>query len=77
MPPNQDIKFIIELLPRTPPISKRPYRMPMNELVELQKQIAKLQAKEFIRSSSSLWEAPILFIEKKMGLKECVWTTIL
>jgi hypothetical protein len=51
--------------------------MPMNELVELQKQIAELQAKEFIRSSSSLWEAPILFIEKKMGLKECVWTTIL
>jgi hypothetical protein len=24
MPPNRDIKFIIELLPGTPPISKRP-----------------------------------------------------
>jgi hypothetical protein len=48
MPPNRDIKFIIELLPRTPPISKRPYRMPMIELVELQKQIAELQVKEFI-----------------------------
>jgi hypothetical protein len=35
VPPNRDIKFIIELLPGTPPISKRPYRMPMNELVEL------------------------------------------
>jgi hypothetical protein len=33
---------IIELLPRTPPISKRPYKMPMNELVELKKQIAEL-----------------------------------
>jgi hypothetical protein len=32
-----DIEFIIELLPRTPPISKRPYRMPVNELVELKK----------------------------------------
>jgi hypothetical protein len=34
MPTNRDIEFIIELLPGTPPISKRPYRMPMNELVE-------------------------------------------
>jgi hypothetical protein len=42
MPPNQNIKFINELLPRTPPISKRPYRMPMNELVKLKKQIAEL-----------------------------------
>jgi hypothetical protein len=32
MPPDRDIEFIIELLPRTPPISKRPYRMPRNEL---------------------------------------------
>jgi hypothetical protein len=45
MPPNRDIEFIIELLPGTPPISKRPYRMRMNELVELRKQIAELQAK--------------------------------
>jgi hypothetical protein len=31
MLPNRDIEFIIELLPGTPPISKRPYRMPMNK----------------------------------------------
>jgi hypothetical protein len=37
MPPNRDIEFIIELLPGTLPISKGPYRMPMNELVELNK----------------------------------------
>jgi hypothetical protein len=30
MPPNRDIEFIMELLPGTLPISKRPYRMPMN-----------------------------------------------
>jgi hypothetical protein len=53
MPPNRDIEFIIELLPGTLPISKRPYRMPMNELVERKKQIAELQAKGFIRMSSS------------------------
>jgi hypothetical protein len=48
MPPDRDIEFLIELLPGTPPISKRPYRKPMNELVELNKQIAELQAKGFI-----------------------------
>jgi hypothetical protein len=48
MPPDRDIEFLIELLPRTPPISKRPYKMPVNELVELKKQIAELQAKGFI-----------------------------
>jgi hypothetical protein len=66
MPPNRDIEFIIELLP-TLPISKRPSRMPMDELVELKKQIAELQAKGFISPSSSPWGAPILFIEKKDG----------
>jgi hypothetical protein len=48
MPPDHDIEFLIELLPGTPPISKRSYRMPVNELVELKKQIAELQAKGFI-----------------------------
>jgi hypothetical protein len=65
MPPNQDIKFIIKVLPRTPPISKRPYRTPMNELVELKNQIVELRAKGFIHPSSSPWGAPVLFIEKK------------
>jgi hypothetical protein len=30
MSPVRDIEFLIELLPGTPPISKRPYRMPVN-----------------------------------------------
>ena len=42
MPPDRDIEFINDLVPRTPPLSKRPYRMPANELVELKKQIAKV-----------------------------------
>ena len=39
MPPDRDIEFIIELLPRTTPIAKRPYRMWVNELEELKKQL--------------------------------------
>jgi hypothetical protein len=37
MPLDCDIELIIDLLPGTTPISKRPYRMPINELVELKK----------------------------------------
>jgi hypothetical protein len=47
--------------------------MPVNELVELKKQIAELQAKGFIRPSSSPWGAPVLFVEKKDGTQRmCV-----
>jgi hypothetical protein len=56
---DRDIEFLLELLPGTPPISKRPYRMPVNQLVELKKQIAELHAKGFIRPSSPPWGAPV------------------
>ena len=53
MPPDRDIEFIIELLPRTAPIGKRPYRMGVKELEELKKQIKELQEKGFIHPSLS------------------------
>ena len=67
MPPDCDIEFIIELLPRTAPIAKRPYRMGVNELEELKKQIKELQEKGFIHPSSSPWGAPVIFVDKKNG----------
>jgi hypothetical protein len=48
MPPDRDIEFIIELLPETALIAKRPYRMAVDELEELKKQIKELQDKGFI-----------------------------
>jgi hypothetical protein len=51
MPPNRDIEFSIELLSGTAPISKRPYRMDVKDLVELKKQIEELLEKGFIRPS--------------------------
>jgi hypothetical protein len=73
MPPDHDIKFIIDLLPRMPPISRRPYWMPVIKLLELRKQIVDLQSKGFIRPSSPPWGAPMLFIEKKDGTQQmCV-----
>jgi hypothetical protein len=52
-PPNRDVEFVIELMPGTAPISKRPYRMPPNELKELKEQIKVLLDKGFIHPSSS------------------------
>jgi hypothetical protein len=42
MPPERDVEFIIELLSGTTPIAKRPYRMGVNELEEVKKQIKEL-----------------------------------
>jgi hypothetical protein len=67
MPLDCDIEFIIDLLPGTLPISKRPYRIHVNELVELKKQIVELQLKGFILPSSPPWGSPVLFVEKKDG----------
>jgi hypothetical protein len=67
MPPDRDIEFIIELLPGTAPIAKRPYRMGVNELEELKKQLKEMQEKGFIRPSSSPWGAPVIFVDKKDG----------
>ena len=39
MPPDRDLEFIIDLIPETAPIAKRPYRMAANELEELKKQL--------------------------------------
>jgi hypothetical protein len=73
MPTDCDTEFLIELLHGTPTISKRPYTMPVNELVELKKQIAKLQTKGFIWPSSSPWGVHVLFVEKKDGTQRmCV-----
>jgi len=45
LPPDRDIEFKIDLIPGTAPISRRPYRMPPNELAELKKQLQELLEK--------------------------------
>jgi hypothetical protein len=37
MPPDREVEFAIDLLPETAPISKRLYRMSLEELKELKK----------------------------------------
>ena len=73
MPSDRDIEFVIDLVPGTSPIAKRPYRMAASELVELKKQLEELQWIGFIRSSSSPWGAPVLFVKKKdESMRLCV-----
>ena len=73
MPPDRDIEFVIDLVPRTAPIAKRPYRMAASESAELKKQLEELQRIGFIRPSSSPWGAPVLFVKKKDGsMRLCV-----
>jgi hypothetical protein len=69
LPPERKVEFAIKLIPGTAPISKRAYRVSGSELVELKKQIDELLEKGYIRPSTSPWEAPVLFMEKKDGTK--------
>ncbi|RAV77534.1 hypothetical protein DBT52_09225, partial [Aerococcus mictus] len=65
MPPDRSVEFVIDLLPGTAPISKKPYRMPVEELALLKEQIDELLAKDFIQPSSSPWGCPVLFVKKR------------
>jgi hypothetical protein len=56
MPLDRDIEFVIDLMPDTAPIYKRPYKMVTQQLVELKEHIKELLEKGYIRPSSSRGE---------------------
>ena len=73
LPPDREVEFTIDLIPRTEPISIPPYRMSPAELRELKAQLEELLSKGFIRPSISPWGAPVLFVKKKDGsLRLCI-----
>jgi hypothetical protein len=65
MPPDRDIEFMIELIPRTAPIAQQPYHMNPQELEELKKQLANMLSKGLIYPSASPWGSPVLFVDKR------------
>jgi hypothetical protein len=67
MPPDREVEFVINLLPGTAPNSKRPYRMSVEELKELKKQLMELQEVGYICPYSSPCGAPILIVQKREG----------
>jgi hypothetical protein len=73
MPPDRDIKFLIELKPGTTPIYKTPCMMATPELAELKEHIKELLEKGFIHPISTPWGAPVIFVPKKDGTQRlCV-----
>nr|GEW27928.1 hypothetical protein [Tanacetum cinerariifolium] len=67
LPPPRQVEFEIELVPGTAHVARAPYRLAPSEMKELTKQLQELSDKGFIRSSSSPWGAPVLFVKKKEG----------
>ncbi|GJY79448.1 putative reverse transcriptase domain-containing protein [Tanacetum coccineum] len=67
LPPTRQVEFHIELITRAAPVARAPYRLAPVEMKELAEQLKELFDKGFIRPSSSLWGAPILFVKKKDG----------
>lgn len=65
LPPDRDVKFSIDLVPGTAPMSRRPYRMSPNELKKLKIQVQELIDKGLIRPSTSPWGCPVIFVKKK------------
>lgn len=65
LPPERAVEFRIDLIPGAAPISRRPYRMPPNELAVLKEELKGLLSKGFIRPSSSPWGCPTIFVKKK------------
>lgn len=73
LPPEREVKFSIDLVPGTRPISMALYRMSVVELTELKSQLEDLLDKKFIRPSVSPWGAPVLLVKKKEGtMRLCV-----
>nr|GEW30412.1 putative reverse transcriptase domain-containing protein [Tanacetum cinerariifolium] len=67
LPPPRQVEFEIELVPGAAPVARAPYRLAPSEMKELAKQLQELSDKGFIRPSSSLWGASVLFVKKKDG----------
>ncbi|GJR50307.1 putative reverse transcriptase domain-containing protein [Tanacetum coccineum] len=67
LPSTREVEFQIDLIPGVAPVERVPYRLAPSEMKELSKQLQELSDKGFIRPSSSLWGAPVLFVKKKDG----------
>jgi hypothetical protein len=72
MPPDRDMEFSIELLPGTTPISKRPYRMDVKDLVELEKKNRRITRKRFYLPKFISLGSPSSICEQERWFKKNV-----
>jgi hypothetical protein len=72
MPPDMDVELVIDLLPGTVPISKRPYMMSVEVLKELKKQLNYKRMDTFVRILH-LVERRYYMYRRKKDRKGCAW----
>ena len=64
LPPAREVDHKIELVPGTEPQNEAPYRLNLNDLVELKRQLTELLARDYVRPSKSPLRAPVFFASK-------------
>ncbi|GJU87595.1 putative reverse transcriptase domain-containing protein [Tanacetum coccineum] len=71
IPPAQQVKFRIDLIPGAAPMARAPYQLAPSEMKELSNQLKEISDKGFIRPSSSPWGAPVLLSKRRTDHFEC------
>nr|GEX97951.1 putative reverse transcriptase domain-containing protein [Tanacetum cinerariifolium] len=67
LPPVRQVEFQIDLIPGAAPVAHAPSRLAPSEMQELSDQLQELSDRSFIRTSTSPWGDPVLFVKKKDG----------
>ncbi|GJZ26924.1 putative reverse transcriptase domain-containing protein [Tanacetum coccineum] len=72
-PLARQVEFQIDLVPGSAHVARAPCRLILSEMQELSTQLQEISDKGFIRPSSSVWGAPVLFVKNKDGsLRMCI-----
>jgi hypothetical protein len=77
MPPDRKIEFVIEQVPGTTPIFRRPYRMTANQLAEIKELLQELLDKGYIALVHHHGEHTLFLYQRRMVRRECAWIAIL
>ncbi|GJT14046.1 putative reverse transcriptase domain-containing protein [Tanacetum coccineum] len=67
LPPTRQVEFQIDLVPGVAPVARAPYRLAPSEMKDVSGTNWKEVRKWLLRTSSSPWGAPVLFVKKKDG----------
>lgn len=60
----------IDLIPGTKPINSKPYRLPMSQRQEINKQVGKMLDEGIISPTNSAWNSPLILVPKKSNTDE-------